>query len=68
MGGYVAAVLLAGPADALTATATYPVLGAILARLAVAATARPGRLAGRGRRRRGCHADRRRRGQRRSAT
>ena len=24
MGGYVAAVLLAGPADALTATATYP--------------------------------------------
>ena len=32
MGGYVAAVLLAGPADALTATATYPVLGAILAR------------------------------------
>ena len=33
MGGYVAAVLLAGPADALTATATYPVLGAILARL-----------------------------------
>jgi drug/metabolite transporter (DMT)-like permease len=33
MGGYVAAVLLAGPADALTATATYPVLGAVLARL-----------------------------------
>jgi drug/metabolite transporter (DMT)-like permease len=33
MGGYVAAVILAGPADALTATATYPVLGAILARL-----------------------------------
>src|SRR5690348_15957839 len=32
MGGYVAAVLLAGPADALTATATYPVLGALLAR------------------------------------
>src|SRR6478672_149404 len=32
MGGYVAAVLLAGPADALTVTATYPVLGAILAR------------------------------------
>ena len=32
MGGYVAAVILAGPADALTATATYPVLGAILAR------------------------------------
>ena len=32
MGGYVAAVLLAGPADALTATATYPVIGAILAR------------------------------------
>jgi drug/metabolite transporter (DMT)-like permease len=32
MGGYVAAVMLAGPADALTATATYPVLGAILAR------------------------------------
>jgi drug/metabolite transporter (DMT)-like permease len=33
MGGYVAAVILAGPADALTATATYPVIGAILARL-----------------------------------
>ena len=32
MGGYVAAVMLAGPADALTATATYPVLGALLAR------------------------------------
>src|SRR3954447_1790174 len=32
VGGYVAAVMLAGPADALTATATYPVLGAILAR------------------------------------
>src|SRR5690349_888685 len=32
MGGYVAAVLLAGPSDALTVTATYPVLGALLAR------------------------------------
>jgi drug/metabolite transporter (DMT)-like permease len=32
MGGYVAAVMLAGPSDALTATATYPVIGAILAR------------------------------------
>lgn len=32
MGGYIAAVILAGPADALTATATYPVIGAILAR------------------------------------
>src|SRR6185437_5694860 len=32
MGGYVAAVMLAGPTEALTATATYPVLGAILAR------------------------------------
>lgn len=31
MGGYVAAVMLAGPSDALTATATYPVLGALLA-------------------------------------
>lgn len=33
MGGYVAAVILAGPSDALTATATYPVIGAVLARL-----------------------------------
>jgi drug/metabolite transporter (DMT)-like permease len=33
MGGYIAAVILAGPADALTATATYPVIGAILARV-----------------------------------
>ena len=33
MGGYIAAVILAGPSDALTATATYPVIGAILARL-----------------------------------
>ena len=33
MGGYVAAVMLAGPSDALTATATYPVAGAILARI-----------------------------------
>jgi drug/metabolite transporter (DMT)-like permease len=32
MGGYIAAVILAGPSDALTATATYPVIGAILAR------------------------------------
>ena len=32
MGGYIAAVILAGPSDALTATATYPVFGAILAR------------------------------------
>jgi drug/metabolite transporter (DMT)-like permease len=32
MGGYVAAVILAGPSDALTATATYPVIGAVLAR------------------------------------
>jgi drug/metabolite transporter (DMT)-like permease len=32
MGGYVAAVMLAGPTEALTATATYPVLGALLAR------------------------------------
>jgi drug/metabolite transporter (DMT)-like permease len=31
MGGYVAAVILAGPASALTVTATYPVLGAVLA-------------------------------------
>jgi drug/metabolite transporter (DMT)-like permease len=33
MGGYVAAIILAGPSDALTATATYPVIGAVLARL-----------------------------------
>jgi drug/metabolite transporter (DMT)-like permease len=33
MGGYIAAVILAGPSDALTATATYPVIGAILARI-----------------------------------
>jgi drug/metabolite transporter (DMT)-like permease len=33
MGGYIAAVILAGPSDALTATATYPVIGAILARV-----------------------------------
>jgi drug/metabolite transporter (DMT)-like permease len=32
MGGYIAAVILAGPSDALTVTATYPVIGAILAR------------------------------------
>jgi drug/metabolite transporter (DMT)-like permease len=32
MGGYIAAIILAGPSDALTATATYPVIGAILAR------------------------------------
>ena len=32
MGGYIAAVILAGPSDAWTATATYPVIGAILAR------------------------------------
>ena len=32
MGGYIAAVILAGPSVALTATATYPVLGAVLAR------------------------------------
>ena len=32
MGGYVAAIILAGPSDALTATATYPVIGAVLAR------------------------------------
>jgi drug/metabolite transporter (DMT)-like permease len=32
MGGYIAAVILAGPSDALTATATYPVIGAVLAR------------------------------------
>jgi drug/metabolite transporter (DMT)-like permease len=31
MGGYVAAVMLAGPFYALTATATYPVLGALFA-------------------------------------
>lgn len=31
MGGYVAAVILAGPAYALTATATYPVFGALFA-------------------------------------
>jgi drug/metabolite transporter (DMT)-like permease len=31
MGGYIAAVILAGPSDALTATATYPVIGALLA-------------------------------------
>jgi hypothetical protein len=28
MGGHIAAVILAGPSDALTATATYPVVGA----------------------------------------
>jgi drug/metabolite transporter (DMT)-like permease len=33
MGGYIAAVILAGPSNALTATATYPVIGAVLARL-----------------------------------
>jgi drug/metabolite transporter (DMT)-like permease len=33
MGGYIAAVILAGPSEALTATATYPVIGAILARI-----------------------------------
>jgi drug/metabolite transporter (DMT)-like permease len=32
MGGYVAAIILAGPSEALTATATYPVIGAVLAR------------------------------------
>jgi drug/metabolite transporter (DMT)-like permease len=32
MGGYIAAVILAGPSDALTATALYPVIGALLAR------------------------------------
>jgi drug/metabolite transporter (DMT)-like permease len=32
MGGYVAAVILAGPSYALTATATYPVFGALFAR------------------------------------
>ena len=32
MGGYVAAVVVAGPSVALTATATYPVIGAMLAR------------------------------------
>jgi drug/metabolite transporter (DMT)-like permease len=32
MGGYIAAIILAGPSNALTATATYPVIGAILAR------------------------------------
>ena len=32
MGGYIAAIILAGPSDALTATATYPVIGAVLAR------------------------------------
>ena len=31
MGGYTAAVILAGPSDAVTATATYPVIGAMLA-------------------------------------
>jgi drug/metabolite transporter (DMT)-like permease len=31
MGGYVAAVILAGPSYALTATATYPVFGALFA-------------------------------------
>ena len=31
MGGYIAAVIFAGPSDALTATATYPVFGALLA-------------------------------------
>jgi drug/metabolite transporter (DMT)-like permease len=33
MGGYIAAVILAGPSDALTVTAVYPVVGALLARL-----------------------------------
>jgi drug/metabolite transporter (DMT)-like permease len=32
MGAYIAAIVLAGPSDALTATATYPVIGAVLAR------------------------------------
>ena len=32
MGGYIAAIILAVPSDALTATATYPVIGAVLAR------------------------------------
>ena len=32
MGGYVVAIILAGPSVALTATATYPVIGAVLAR------------------------------------
>jgi drug/metabolite transporter (DMT)-like permease len=32
MGGYIAAIILAGPSNALTATATYPVIGAVLAR------------------------------------
>jgi drug/metabolite transporter (DMT)-like permease len=32
MGGYVVAVIVAGPSVALTATATYPVIGALLAR------------------------------------
>src|SRR3954451_19292555 len=31
MGGYVGAVILAGPSEALTVTATYPVVGALLA-------------------------------------
>src|SRR4051794_35908372 len=31
MGGYIAAVILAGPSDALTVTAMYPVVGALLA-------------------------------------
>ena len=31
MGGYVAAVILAGPSDAVTVTALYPVVGALLA-------------------------------------
>ena len=35
MGGYIAAVILAGPSVALTATATYPVLGAVLALVAM---------------------------------
>ena len=61
MGGYVAAVIVAGPSVALTATATYPVIGALLARPLLRATARSGRLAGRERHRGGCHADRRRR-------
>ena len=39
MGGYIAAIILAGPSDALTATATYPVIGAILA-LGIAQPAR----------------------------
>ena len=44
MGGYVAAVLLAGPSDALTVTALYPVVGALLARTLL--RQRLGRLGG----------------------